>query len=433
MKPYLALTTIDVKLALRDRQVLFFNYVFPLIFFFFLTSMLHGERSAGTMALIVTDVLVIAVLGNGFFGAGIRAVQEREQNILRRYKVTPITPVPILVASLVTGLLLFIPTVAIVFTLANRLYGMPLPDRIASLVGMLAIGTVAFRGVGLIIAAVANSMSESTVLVQILYMPMLFLSGAMFPTSMLPRWAQSVAGFLPASYLVSGLQSIMTDGQSLAANWQPVAALLTTLVIALFIASRLFRWEKEETLPPAAKLWVAGVLAPFVVLGAYQVRTSDQIVRNRQLWRQIQRDGSFLIRNANIFVGDGRRIESGSVLVRSGKIAAVYDGPAPDPSSLNAEAVEGSGKTILPGLIDVHVHLGAPGGVFGEERRRPVGQLDRAPPPDSDRRSPRLRAVCQRPPLHHRRRSRHRIFLVARRTSEGRDAGAVRPDTALHR
>ena len=42
-------------------------------------------------------VLVIGILGNGLFGAGMRAVQEREENILRRYKVTPITPVPLLV------------------------------------------------------------------------------------------------------------------------------------------------------------------------------------------------------------------------------------------------------------------------------------------------------------------------------------------------
>ena len=49
-------------------------------------------------------VLVIGILGNGLFGAGMRAVQEREENILRRYKVAPITPVPMLVASMVTGL-----------------------------------------------------------------------------------------------------------------------------------------------------------------------------------------------------------------------------------------------------------------------------------------------------------------------------------------
>ncbi len=34
MKRYLALTGMDVKLALRDRQTLFFTYLFPLIFFF---------------------------------------------------------------------------------------------------------------------------------------------------------------------------------------------------------------------------------------------------------------------------------------------------------------------------------------------------------------------------------------------------------------
>ncbi len=55
-------------------------------------------------------------------------------------------------------------------------------------------------------------------------------------------------------------------------------------------------------------------------------------------------------------------IESGSVLVRGGKIAQIFEGVAPDAKSLNAEAIEAAGKTVLPGLIDVHVHLGASGG-----------------------------------------------------------------------
>ena len=91
--------------------MLFFNYAFPLIFFFLLSAMLHAERGGSAIAVIVTNVLVIGILGNGFFGAGIRAVQEREQNILRRFKVAPISPLPILGASLTTGLLLFIPAI----------------------------------------------------------------------------------------------------------------------------------------------------------------------------------------------------------------------------------------------------------------------------------------------------------------------------------
>ncbi len=87
------------------------------------------------------------------------------------------------------------------------------------------------------------------------------------------------------------------------------------------------------------------------------------------LSRQLARGDTFLIRGARIFVGDGKVIENGSVLIRGGKIAEVYEGEGPDPEELKAETVEAAGKTILPGLIDVHVHLGAPGGFYSDMSR----------------------------------------------------------------
>jgi imidazolonepropionase-like amidohydrolase len=73
-----------------------------------------------------------------------------------------------------------------------------------------------------------------------------------------------------------------------------------------------------------------------------------------------------LIQNARIFVGNGKVIESGAVLVRGGKIAEVYDGSFPAAKTLNAEAIDAAGKTVLPGLIDMHVHLGGPGGFYDD-------------------------------------------------------------------
>src|SRR5262249_10290679 len=154
---------------------------------------------------------------------------------------------------------------------------MPLPARPIDVLIFLAIGALAFRAVGLIIAAVSNSVAESNVLVQMLYMPMLFLSGAMFPTSMMPRWTQTISQFIPAAYLVSGVQSIVTQHQTLWVNWKSLGSLCITGALALFVATRLFRWEKDEKLKPAAKLWVAGVLAPFAALGVYQFRTNEQV------------------------------------------------------------------------------------------------------------------------------------------------------------
>ncbi len=365
MKAYKALVAIDLKLALRNRSVIFFNYLFPLTFFFIFGQAMHGERGAA-MTIVISMVLIIGILGNGLMGAGIRAVQEREANILRRYKVTPISPAPLLIASVVTGWILYMPNVLLIFTLAHFLYGMPWPQSMGSVLIFVTVAIVGFRAIGLILASVVNSMQESQLLVQLIYLPMLFLSGATFPLSMFPAWLLTVTQFLPATYMVVGIQGMLLRNEGIAANIQPVLALVLTAFVGLFIAYKLFRWEKEEKIRASAKLWLAAVMTPFLVLGFWQMHARTGIEKTKVLNRQLARGDTFLIRGARIVVGDGKVIENGSVLVRRGKIAEVYEGEGPDPKTLKAETVEAAGKTILPGLIDVHIHLGAPGGIYAD-------------------------------------------------------------------
>ena len=95
---------------------------------------------------------------------------------------------------------------------------MPWPPRLGSIFLFATLAILAFRSIGMILAAVANSMQESQILVQFVYLPMLFLSGATFPTSMFPSWLLIVTQFLPATYLVSGLEGMMLRQESLATN-----------------------------------------------------------------------------------------------------------------------------------------------------------------------------------------------------------------------
>jgi imidazolonepropionase-like amidohydrolase/ABC-type multidrug transport system permease subunit len=363
MKPYLALIRNDVRLAYRQKAVIFFNYLMPLGFFFLFAQADHAERG-GAIVQVITMVLVIGILGNGLFGGGMRAVQERENNILRRYKVAPISPLPLLVASTVTGLMVYLPLVAVTLVLAHFQYGMDVPQNMTALLVFIVLGLIAIRSIGLIIASVVNSVQESTVLVQIAYMSMLFLSGTTFPISMFPGWLKIVSQFIPATHIVSGLQNILVQNESLAANWQSAGALALTTVVGLLLCVKLFRWEKEEKMKPSAKLWLVAVLIPFVALGGWQVHANDDVRKSKIVDRELSRGRTWLIRNARIFIGDGRVIENGAVLVKNGKIAEVFDGSVPDEKSLNAEPIEAAGKTILPGLIDSHIHLGAPGGLL---------------------------------------------------------------------
>src|SRR5437899_5086417 len=144
MKPYLAIIAMDIKLALRLRAVIFFNYLFPLIFFFTFATFLGGGRNTEKMTFVVTMSVTLGVLGSGFFGAGIRAIQERELGILRRYKVTPITPVPLLVGSMVTGWIIFIPYIVLMLLMAHFIYQMPLPAHMFQLLVFISLRLIAF-------------------------------------------------------------------------------------------------------------------------------------------------------------------------------------------------------------------------------------------------------------------------------------------------
>lgn len=357
MKTYVKLIRIDLMLALRDKSVLFFNYLFPLFFFFAFAALMD-------VAFVVSMVLTLGILGNGLFGAGMRLVQERDNNILRRFKVAPISPTPILVASTVTGWLLYLPAVVLVLGL-SLLYGMPLPDRLWDLFLIISIGLFAFRSIGLILASVANSVQEVNILIQLFYVPMLFLSGALFPLTFLPAWLQMFAQYIPATYLTIGIQGVLLKGEGILENLVPALALGLTLLLGLFISGKLFRWEKEEKVRMASKLWVAAVLAPFLLMGTYQLYSQEQIRKAKILYRSMQRADVVLIRGARIFVGDGEVIESGSVLIREGRISRVFPDERPEAGEYQASLLEAPGKTLLPGLIDAHVHLLSPGLISG--------------------------------------------------------------------
>jgi len=270
MKQYLAIIGMDIKLALRLRAVIFFNYLFPLIFFFTFATFLRGE--SGAMTFVVTMSVTLGVLGSGFFGAGIRAIQERELNILRRYKVTPITPAPLLVGSMVTGWAIFIPYIVLLLLMAHFIYAMPLPLHFFELLVFISLGLIAFRSLGLVIASVANTMQEGTILVQLFYFPMLLLSGATFPAEKFPRVMRIIHDFVPATYLVKGMQNIMLRRQGLLEKENLAAAgvMVLTIVAGTLISMKLFRWEKEEKIRGSAKLWVLVVLLPFIVMGVWQ-------------------------------------------------------------------------------------------------------------------------------------------------------------------
>jgi hypothetical protein len=199
---------------------------------------------------------------------------------------------------------------------------------------------------GLVIASVANSMQEGTILVQLFYLPMLFLSGATVPMEFLKPFLQEIAKFIPASHLVRAIKGMVLEQQDIFQNEKAVGALLLATLVGLVLGVKLFRWEKGEKIRTSAKLWIAAVLVPFLLLGAWQVHSGESLAMNMAFASSPKRKLTGLIYGARI-LGDGKNIESGALLIRDGKVIQFYEGRPPESEWKKAPPINADGKTIV--------------------------------------------------------------------------------------
>src|SRR5258708_36850179 len=128
-----------------------------------------------------------------------------EQGILRRFHVTPVTPSDMLASSIVANFVLTMPTVLVEMLFARFIFHVSSFGNLVSAFLLIALGTMAFASMGLVVASVTNTMQETQVINQLIWLPLIFLSGATVPLATLPQLVRRVLLFPPPPYLVTQL------------------------------------------------------------------------------------------------------------------------------------------------------------------------------------------------------------------------------------
>ncbi len=232
----------------RSREAAIFVFLFPPLLFVLLASVFGEgvEDGRSITSYLVAGLIGYAVANTALGGLAITLVIRRESGILKRLRSTPLPGALYLVAVLFSILLIVVLQSLTVIALGVLLWSADLPELPFQFVVALVIGAVCFAGLGLAAAALIRSAEAVAAVVNVIVLPMSFLSGAFGTTDNLPRALELVADVLPLKYMIELVLATYVDGEPISEHLGAIGVMAAWGAAGYVVAHLRFGWEPRE-------------------------------------------------------------------------------------------------------------------------------------------------------------------------------------------
>jgi ABC-2 type transport system permease protein len=247
MVALLRLVRAEFKLFAREPIGLFFSLAFPVLLLLLFGS-IYGNEPAdifgglGTIDVSVPAYTAMIIGTTGLMSLPITVAGYREKGVLRRYRVTPVAPVTILVAQGAVMLAMTILGMALLILVGVVLYGLTFHGRAGGFALGFLLSCLGFYALGFLLGALLPTARSTQIVAMAIFYPMLFLSGAGMPRELLPPGIRRLSEVLPLTHVVTLLRGLWV-GDPWGSHLKEVAVLGALVVVGTLLAARLFRWE----------------------------------------------------------------------------------------------------------------------------------------------------------------------------------------------
>jgi ABC-2 type transport system permease protein len=231
----------------RSREAAIFVFLLPVLLFVLLASVYSGEVDGyDARSYLLVGMIGYGVANTAFGGLAIFLVLRREAGLLKRLRATPLPAPSYVMAVLLSTLAVFALQSAGLIALGVLAYGADLPDRPGSFVAALTLGALGFAGMGLGAAAIIRSSEGSSPIVNIVILPMAFLSGSFGPPEDYPRVLEAIGAVLPLRYFIELVRGAYLDDEAIWSRPGAIAMVAVWGAAGLLVAWRRFDWQPRE-------------------------------------------------------------------------------------------------------------------------------------------------------------------------------------------
>lgn len=247
MRAFSTILKTELKLSVRGMDMFIFAICMPVVVMVIL-GIIYGNKPAFDgaeytfLAQSFGAVSTIAICAGGVMGLPLLVSDYRHKKILKRFKVTPISPAMILAVHVVIYVIYSIVSLILVYATATLFFHYHMNGSWLHFLGSYFLIMLSMFSIGMVVGGVASNMKTASIIACVLYFPMLIFSGATLPYEVMPAALQKVADILPLTQGIKLLKAASL-GLPVESVLLPIVVMIVLAVICITISIRFFRWE----------------------------------------------------------------------------------------------------------------------------------------------------------------------------------------------
>lgn len=247
MKSFLVLFKNELKLNIRNMNMVIFAVIMPLVVLLIL-GLLNGTKPAAEgvaysfMEQSSGALCTISICAGGLMGIPLLVSEYRERKILKRFKVTPVSPIKLLMVELAIYVLYCVVSLITLLPMAMIFYKVAVHGSWLAFLGSWLLTMISTLSLGMMVGGLAKNTKSASVIASLLYFPMLIFSGTTLPFESMPEAMQKIVSLFP---LTQGIQLMKATFLGLPVDniGLPILVMAAVTVICTGISIKYFKWE----------------------------------------------------------------------------------------------------------------------------------------------------------------------------------------------
>lgn len=247
MKTFRTMMKTELKLSLRGMDMLLFAICMPVVVLAIL-GMLYGNKPAfeGADYTFLEQsfgaLTTISICAGGVMGLPLVVSDYRDKGILKRFQVTPVSPLLILSVQVVIYTLYALISLLLLYLCAAIFFDYQFQGSLLKFLTYYLLVTLSMFSIGIMVGGVAPNTKTASILASVLYFPMLVFSGATLPYEIMPTALQKAASLMP---LTQGIKLLKNASLDLPADniFIPFLTMSAVALVCIAVSLKFFKWE----------------------------------------------------------------------------------------------------------------------------------------------------------------------------------------------